>query len=217
MVNIVIADDHHLVRQGLRALIEKYSDLRVIGEAEDGLQALELVELLKPDVLVLDINMPRLGGIEVLRRIRQLDVPTQVLVLSMYSDESIVRRAFHYGARGYLLKKSIAEDLVRAIGAASRRQRYISSELNSLLGTNPLRLYREEDWLDAFDRLTNREREVCRLIAEGFTNNTIAQELGISVKTVEKHRANLMGKLKIQDVASLIREAIKHGLVFLER
>jgi DNA-binding NarL/FixJ family response regulator len=217
MIKIVIADDHHLVRQGIRALIEKHADLQVMGEAQDGVEALELVEKLRPDVLILDINMPRLGGIDVANRIRELNVACQVLVLSMYSDESIVKRAFRNGVRGYLLKKSIAEDLVLAINTVARRQRYVSRELSVVLGTSPLRLRNVLDDKDAFDRLTPREREVCQLIADGLTNNAIAHRLNISVKTVEKHRANLMEKLGIQDVASLIREAIKHGIVFLER
>jgi DNA-binding NarL/FixJ family response regulator len=188
-----------------------------VGEAQDGVEALEMAERLHPDVLILDINMPRMSGIDVANQVRERSLPCQVLVLSMYSDESIVKRAFRNGVRGYLLKKSIAEDLAAAITTVARRQRYVSRELSVVLGTSPLRLRNVLDEMDSFDRLTPREREVCQLIAEGMTNNAIAHHLGISVKTVEKHRANLMEKLGIQDVASLIREAIKHGIVFLER
>jgi DNA-binding NarL/FixJ family response regulator len=140
-----------------------------------------------------------------------------VLILSMYEDESLVKKALRNGARGYILKKSITEELFTAISAASTRRIYLSPELYKIVDFDTLRLNGQRDPYDEYDRLTSREREVCQLIAESNTNTEIAQRLGISVKTVEKHRANLMEKLSVQDVAGLIREAIKHGVIFLER
>ena len=216
MIRVIIAEDHHLVRQGIRALLEKQAHIQVIGEAQDGMEALDLTQRMKPDVLLLDINMPRLNGIEVIKRVRGDGLPTEVLILSMYEDESLVKKAFRSGARGYILKKSITEQLFTAISAASTRRFYLSPELNKIVDFDTLRLNGHPSQYDEYDRLTSREREVCQLIADGNTNNEIAHRLGISIKTVEKHRANLMEKLCVQDVASLVREAIKNGIVFLE-
>ena len=130
LIHIVIADDHHLVRQGIRALLDSENDIHVIGEAQDGQEALDLVKAQKPDVLVLDINMPRLDGIEVARKINEVSLNTQVLILSMYSDESLVKRAFRYGARGYLLKRSVTEELLVAVRKVSCREIYISPEIS---------------------------------------------------------------------------------------
>lgn len=217
MIRVVIAEDHHLVRQGIRALLEKQAHIQVIGEAQDGQEALDLTQSMKPDVLLLDINMPRINGIEVIKRVRGVGLPTEVLILSMYEDESLVKKALRNGARGYILKKSITEELFTAITAASTRRIYLSPELYKIVDFDTLQLNGHTSQRDEFDRLTSREREVCQLIAEGNTNNEIAQKLGISIKTVEKHRANLMEKLSVQDVASLVREAIKQGVIFLER
>lgn len=217
MIRVVIADDHHLVRQGIRALLEKQAHIQVIGEARDGQEALDLTQTLKPDVLVLDINLPCINGIEVIRRVRSEALPTEVLILSMYDDESLVKRALRNGARGYVLKKSISEELFTAIAAASTRRTYLSPELRDILENGAPPPNGSSGPLDEFDRLTAREREVCQLIAEGNTNQEIAQRLGISIKTVEKHRASLMEKLNVQDVAGLIREAIRHNLIFVER
>lgn len=215
MIRLIIADDHHIVRQGLRALLEKHSHIMVIGEAQDGQETLDLVERLQPDVLLLDISMPVLNGIDVIRKMRDMHSQTQVVVLSMYSDESLVKKAFRSGAKAYLLKKSISADLLLAITAASQRKFFITPELKEIY--SPETETSSEDEGDPFDRLTTRERQVCQLIAEGCTNIRISEQLHISVKTVEKHRANLMAKLGIDDMAGLIREAIRHGIVFLER
>lgn len=214
MIDVVIADDHHLVRQGIRALLEKERDIRVVGEAKDGNEAIELVTRLSPDVLVLDVNMPRLGGIEATKLIRTQDLPTQVLILSMYSDESLVKKAFRNGARGYLLKQSVTEELLNAVRAASRWEFYISPALSEVVGTH-LFDTGELD-VDPFETLTPREIEIFKLVAEGSTNNAIAYSLKISVKTVEKHRASLMEKLGVYDLAGLVRAAVKHGIIFVD-
>lgn len=217
MIRIVIADDHHLVREGIRVLLERDHEVKVIGEAQDGVQAFELTRELEPDVLLLDINMPNMNGIEVARRLHETNARTQVLILSMYSDETLVRRALRNGVKGYLLKKSISQDLIEAVHLTSQRQTYLSPELQKMVPKGFTGAEMAEEQADLFERLTNREREVCQLIAEGFTNAGIAFRLGISVKTVEKHRANMMEKLGIQDVVSLIREAIRHGVVQLDK
>jgi DNA-binding NarL/FixJ family response regulator len=215
VIRVVIAEDHHLVRQGIRALLEKQAHISVVGEAQDGQEALDLTRTVRPDVLLVDIQMPLMHGIEVIKRIRSVGLPTEVLILSMHEDESMVKRALWNGARGYILKKSITEELFTAINDTSTRKTYLSPQLYNIVDIDKL-----DDGdvrqVDQIDRLTSRELEVCQLIAGGNTNNEIAQKLGISVKTVEKHRANLMEKLNVQDVASLIREAIKHGVIFLE-
>jgi len=215
MIRVMIADDHHIVRQGIRALLEKHPDIEVVWEAQDGMDALNYCIQIEPDVLVLDINMPKMNGIEVIQQIADAQIRTQVVILSMYSEEALVERALRSGARGYLLKKSITEDLLAAIRAAHQGKKYVSSELVHLIDVQS-RQARTPDSLDAVDRLSPREREVCHLVVKGFTNQAIAAELGISVKTVEKHRSNLMLKLHVQDVAGLIRESIRTGIEFLE-
>jgi DNA-binding NarL/FixJ family response regulator len=168
-------------------------------------------------VLLLDINMPRINGIEVVKRLREAGLQTEVLILSMYEDESLVIKALRNGARGYILKKSITEELFIAVSAVSTRKVYLSPEIHDIIESGLLQPGEADSPEDDFDRLTSRERQVCQLIAEGNTNHEIARQLGISIKTVEKHRANLMEKLGVQDVAGLMREAIKNSIVFVER
>jgi DNA-binding NarL/FixJ family response regulator len=216
MISVIVADDHNLVRQGIRALLESADDINVVGEAEDGIQAIELATLLTPDVLVMDISMPRMNGTQATQRIRANHLSTQVVILSMYSEETIVRRALRQGAIGYVLKRAVTEELLLAIRAAARGDTYLSppitrSILDEFLATPP-----GEDETDPLERLTPREREVLQLIAEGLTNSLIAQEFVISIKTVEKHRLNLMSKLNIHDLAGLVRISVKYGLVNAE-
>jgi two-component system response regulator NreC len=215
MIRVIVADDHHLVRQGIRALLEKADDIEVVGEAADGQEAVELAARLAPDVLVMDVAMPRLNGTQATARVRALDIATQVVILSMYSDETLVREALRCGARSYLLKRSVTEELLLAVRAASRNEIYLSPAI-SLAVVADLFTFQAGSGETRFDRLTPREREVLQLIAEGHTNSTIAHMMCLSIKTVEKHRTNLMSKLDVYDVAGLTRIAIKHGLVFLD-
>lgn len=217
MIRVIVADDHHLVRQGTRALLERAEDIQVVGEAADGQEAIQLVERLVPDVLVMDIAMPRLNGTEAAARVRALGVKTQVVILSMYSDETLVRQTLRNGAKGYLLKRSVTEELLLAVRSASRGEIYLSPAISGYVLEDFLTTPIEASKLRPIDQLTPREREVLQLIAEGNTNSQIADKMNVSEKTVEKHRASLMTKLNVHDVAGLVRLAIKHGLIFLDQ
>jgi DNA-binding NarL/FixJ family response regulator len=216
LIRVVIADDHHLVRHGIRALLEKEKDIQVVGEAADGRKAIELVARLLPDVVLMDIAMAGLNGIEAVKRIRSLEVKTRIVVLSMYSDESLVREALKNGVNGYLTKSALTKELLLAVHSAIRGETYLSPEVSDYVLEPPPQSKVASPETPKYDLLTSREREVLQLIAEGNTNSLIAEKLGISEKTVEKHRANLMSKLKVHDVASLVRIAIRQKLIFLD-
>lgn len=216
MIRIVIADDHSLIRQGVRSLLEDVPDIEVVGEAEDGLTARALAERLKPDVLIMDINMPGLTGIQVTEQLTAQSAPTRVIILSMYSDEAVVRQALHSGAKGYLLKRSVIEELALAIRSVHAGNAYFSPEIAHLVLAGYLTPESEHSERSAFEKLTLREREVLKMVAEGHTNKEIADHLVISVKTVEKHRASVMEKLGVNDLPGLVRVAIKHNLIFLD-
>lgn len=214
-IRVVLADDHHLVRQGIRSLLEKTQDIQIVGEASNGEDALQLAQELQPDVIILDIAMPLLNGIQVAEQIEALCLPTRVVILSMYDDETLVRRAIRHGAIGYLLKRSVSEELHLAVRAASRDESYLSPSVAKIIMAD-MASGRTVDTEEPFDRLSPRERQVLQLLAEGYTNAAIAQHLELSVKTIEKHRANLMLKLNVQDMAGLIRKAMKYDLVFFD-
>ena len=216
MIRVILADDHHLVRQGIRALLEKVADIKVVGEAENGQEALALAETLAPDVLVIDISMPRLNGIQAAWQARERGMDTRVVILSMHSDETLVRQAVRLGASGYLLKRSVAEELPLAIRAAHRGEVYLSPAVGAIVADLLASPARAAGETSAFERLSAREREVLQLIAEGHTNKEVAQLLQVSAKTVEKHRASLMSKLGVNDLAGLVRAAFKYGVIFLD-
>jgi DNA-binding NarL/FixJ family response regulator len=213
MIRVLIADDHTLVRQGIRALLEKAGDIQIVGEAADGLRALEAVERLLPDVLVIDISMPRLSGIQALEELHARGLPTRVVVLSMYSDETVVGQALRRGAKGYLLKNSVVEELLVAVRAAGRGETYLSPAVSNPVVSEYLSAKKERT---PFEQLSPREREVLKLIAEGHTNQAIAHLLSLSIKTVEKHRTNIMSKLHVRDLTGLVRVAIKNHLISLD-
>ncbi len=216
MISVILADDHHLVRHGIRSLLEKADDIEIIGEAENGHEAVLMTERLGPDVLVMDISMPRLTGIQAAEQIRTLGLKTQIVILSMHSDETLVRQALRSGVRGYLLKRSVMEELLLAIRAAKRGEIYLSPAISEIVMADFVISQPDFNEPSGFERLSSREREVLQLVAEGYTNKAIANTMQVSVKTIEKHRANLMTKLNVQDLAGLIRIAIKHGLIFLD-
>ena len=216
MIRVVIADDHHLVREGICRLIESVKDIEVIGEAATGREAVDLVQSLQPEVVIMDIGMPRLDGGQATEQILSLKLPTQVVILSMYSDPVLAQQLLRQGVKGYLLKDSLAEELPLAIRAAFQGKMYLSPAISDSVLTKLMNPQSEEIPDDLGDLLTPREREVLQLVAEGYTNRAIAEELTISVKTVEKHRANVMSKLEASDLPTLIRTAMKHGLIFPE-
>jgi DNA-binding NarL/FixJ family response regulator len=214
-IRVIVADDHHLVRQGIRALLEQASGIEVVGEAADGREAVDLVEHLTPDVLVMDLAMPRLDGSQAITQIRALGASTRVIILSMYTDATLVRRALRDGASGYLPKCAGREELLLAVRAAHRGQVYLSPTISRPFVEDFVTSQIETDVDSEVDRLTSREREVLQLVVEGHSNRSAAQVLQISVKTVEKHRSNLMSKLGAHNLAELIRTTIRNKLVFL--
>jgi DNA-binding NarL/FixJ family response regulator len=216
MIRVIVADDHHLVRQGICALLEKAPDMEVVGQADDGMAALELVRRTPPDILVVDLAMPRMNGIQTIERVQALGGRTRVVVLSMYSDETLVRQALRMGAAGYLLKRSVTEELLLAIRAAARGETYLSPSVSRVLLDAVRQEGTEPKGQVVLERLTPRERQVLQLVAEGRSNSEIGRTLGVTKKTVEKHRASLVGKLGVKDLAGLIRIALKQGLIFLE-
>lgn len=215
MIRVVIADDHHLVRQGLRALLESNPEVKVIGEASTGFEAVEQAEKLNPDVVVMDLSMPRLDGVQAASRILDLNASIQVVIVSMHADTAIIHNLVRRGVKGYLLKDALADELMLAIRSAAAGKLYLSPTISESVMNMLVNPPRNEDEA-TLNPLTEREQEVLQLVAEGHTNAAIAQILSISVKTVEKHRANMMTKLDANDLATLIRVAIKRGYIFLD-
>lgn len=216
MIRVIIADDHHLVRQGIRSLLEECTDIEVIGEAATGQEAVELAEELEPHVVIMDIAMPRMDGSQASEKILAMDTPIDIVVLSMHSDSVLAQQLLRQGIKGYLLKNSIAAELPMAVRSASQGKLYLSPAISDSVMTRLMNAPDDEAPEGFGDLLTPREREVLQLVAEGHTNNAIAELLTISVKTVEKHRANVMAKLDVHDLPSLIRRSIKHGLIFTD-
>ncbi len=212
MPNILLADDHNIVRQGLRALLQSEPHFRLVGEASDGIEAVRLAERLKPDVLITDVMMPGLNGLEVTRQVIKMLPQTRVIILSMYTNDAYVLEALKNGALGYVLKDSQAADLIQAVKEVLAGNRYLSPPLSE----RALELYlRKVESVpdDPYELLTSREREVLQLVAEGRTSAEIANRLFISPRTAEGHRANLMKKLGLQNNADLIRLALKRGIL----
>lgn len=210
---ILLADDHKLMRSGLKALIEQQPDLAVVGEADDGRQAVALVVSLKPDLLVMDIGMPNLSGIEAAHQITQANPATAIVILSMHSDESYVLRALKAGAKGYLLKDSAESDLIRAVHAVAGGKSFFSPAVSKVLLDDYVRKLQRSGAEDIYDLLTPREREILQLIAEGKSNKDVANLLNLSVYTVETHRSNMMEKLNLRGVPELILYAVRKGII----
>jgi DNA-binding NarL/FixJ family response regulator len=215
MTTIVLADDHHVVRQGLRVLLEGQPDFQLVGEAGDGLEAVQLTERLKPDVLIIDLMMPSLNGLEATRQVGQRSSHTRVVILSMHANEAYVLEALRNGAAGYVLKDSSAADLVQAVREVVAGRRYLSAPLSERAIAAYIQKASDVA-LDPYEMLTNREREVLHLAAEGRTNAEIADQLSISPRTAETHRANLMHKLGLRTHTDLIRYALRRGILPME-
>jgi two-component system, NarL family, response regulator NreC len=214
-ISILLTDDHTIVRQGLRAILEGEKDFVVIGEAYDGQQALDLVQALKPDILVLDLGLPVLSGLEVIRRLHRSQCQTQIVVLSMHANGAYIYEAMRYGAKGYVLKGSDARELTLAIRQVMRGERYLSPQLAQVAAEAQARM-KGSQGLDPYKTLTNREREILPLAARGMSSNEIGKLLSISPRTVEVHRARILHKLGLQNQAELIRFALLRGILPLD-
>jgi DNA-binding NarL/FixJ family response regulator len=212
-IRVLLADDHKLIRAGLRLVVDQQPDLSVVGEADDGRQAVELAKSLKPDVVVMDIGMPNLNGIEAARQIREIRPDAAVVMLSMHSDEGYVLRAPGAGARAYLLKDSATTDLVQAIRAVAEGKSFFSPAASKVLLQDYMRKLRRSGGEDSYDLLSPREREVLQLVAEGKSNKEVASLLNLSVYTVETHRARIMQKLNLKGVPELILYAVRKGII----
>lgn len=212
-IRILLADDHNVMRRGLRLLLESQPDLLVVAEAADGRQAVDQAEAAKPDVAVLDIAMPNLSGIEAAQRIIAVAPQIAIVVLSMHSDEGYVLRALRAGAKGYLLKDSAEGDLIEAIRAVCQGKTFFSPEISKMLVEDYVREIRTRTVEDSYDLLTSREREILQLIAEGKANKQIAGALNLSLHTVETHRRNLQEKLNLHSVAELILYAVRKRII----
>jgi DNA-binding NarL/FixJ family response regulator len=215
MTTIVLADDHEIVRHGLKNLLETDPNFQVIGETGDGLETLQLIEHLQPDVLIVDVMMPGLNGLEVTRQVSQRSPQTQIIVLSMRANEAYVLEALRNGAAGYVLKAASITELVQAVHQVMAGRRYLSSALSERAIEAYIQKAKETQ-SDPYESLTRREREVLQLAAEGYTNNEIAARLSISPLTVMTHRNNLMRKLDLHSLADLVRYALQRGILPLE-
>lgn len=216
-IRVLIVDDHAVIRQGLRLLLESQPDLEVVADCENGREALLLVERLRPDVVLMDVVMPGLNGIEATRQVRRASSATRVVILSGFVDEEQITGAIRAGASGYLVKNSDVSELILAIQTVHRGNQYFSAALSEGFDIAELQLQaRRSGQRTSLDALTPREREVLQLIAEGLTNQQIADELVVSVKTVEAHKTHIMEKLKARSRTDLIRYALKRGIVKLE-
>jgi two-component system response regulator NreC len=212
-IRILLADDHQLMRSGIRLMLERESDLSVVGEACDGREAVALAKSLRPDVVVMDIGMANLNGIEAALQLTQNRREVAIVMLSMHSDESYVLRALKAGARGYLLKDSAEADLIKAVHAVAGGKSFFSPAVSKVLLDDYVRKLKRSGADDAYDLLTPREREVLQLVAEGKSNKDVANLLNLSVYTVESHRSNLMEKLNLRGLPELILYAVRKGII----
>lgn len=212
-LRILLADDHIVMRTGLRALLERQPNLEVVGESENGRETVALAASLRPDVVVMDVGMPVLNGIEATQTIVTQCPATAVVILSMHADESYVMRALKAGARGYLLKDSAAADLMGAIQAISQGKSFFSPKVSRILAEDYVRVLKQKGAVDTYDLLTSREREILQLLAEGKTNKEVATALNISPYTVETHRSHILQKLNLHNSAELVLYAVRKGII----
>lgn len=212
-LRIVLADDHVIMRTGLRALLERQPSLEVVGESENGRETIDLVANVKPDVVVMDVGMPVLNGIEATKVIASQHPAVAVIILSMHSDESYVMRALQAGARAYLLKDSAPADLLGAIQAVSQNKSFFSPKVSRILAEDYVRILKQKGGVDSYDLLTTREREILQLLVEGKANKEVAVALNISPYTVETHRKHILEKLNLHNPAELILYAVRKGII----
>jgi two-component system response regulator NreC len=212
-LRILLADDHIVMRTGLRALLDRQPNLEVVGESENGRETVALAASLKPDVVVMDVGMPILNGIEATQTIVTRCPTTAVVILSMHADESYVMRALKAGARGYLLKDSAAADLIGAIQAISQGKSFFSPKVSRILAEDYVRVLKQKGAVDTYDLLTSREREILQLLAEGKANKEVATALNISPYTVETHRGHILQKLNLHNSAELVLYAVRKGII----
>jgi two-component system response regulator NreC len=212
-LRILLADDHIVMRSGLRALLDRQPNLEVVGESENGRETVALATSLKPDVVVMDVGMPVLNGIEATQAIVTQCPTIAVVILSMHADESYVMRALKAGARGYLLKDSAAADLIGAIQAISQGKSFFSPKVSRILAEDYVRVLKQKGAVDTYDLLTSREREILQLLAEGKANKEVATALNISPYTVETHRGHILQKLNLHNSAELVLYAVRKGII----
>jgi len=212
-IRILIADDHTVIRSGLKLLLEQQPDFRVVAEANDGREAVELVLKEHPEVAILDIGMPLMNGIEATQQIVTKEPRTQVVILSMHSDEGYVLRALKAGAKAYILKNSAETDLIRAVHSVAEGKSFFSPAISKMLLEDYVRQIRDKNVEDSYDLLTPREREVLQLLAEGRTNKEVANLLKLSVYTVDAHRGNILQKLNLHGVPEMILYAVRKGII----
>jgi two-component system, NarL family, response regulator NreC len=212
-IRILLADDHTMVREGLRALLERQADLEIVAEASDGRECMQFAEELSPDVVMMDIAMPRMNGIEATRRIMAARPLTSVVILSMHQDESYVLQSLKAGAKGYLLKDSPREDVLDAIRAVARGRPFLSRKVSRMLQEDYIELMQSKGLDDSYELLTDREREILQLLAEGRANKEVASLLDISPTTVETHRGHILRKLSLHGTADLILYAVRKRII----
>jgi len=212
-IRILLADDHSIVREGLRVLLERQQEFEVIGDVADGRQAVEMAETSHPDVVVMDVAMPVLNGIEAARRITSRTPEVGVVMLSMHSDESYILRALKAGARGYLLKDSLKADLIDAVRAAAQGKSFFSPKVSKVMQEDYMNELQARGAEDTWELLTDREREILQLVAEGKTNKEIASLLNISPYTIDTHRSHILQKLNLHSAPELILYAIRKGII----
>ena len=215
-VKIILADDHTIVRQGLAKLLEGEPDFQVVGEAENGREAVSKVEELRPDVVIMDISMPMLNGIEATRQIKKTRPRTKIIILSMHCHDRYIKELFSLGASGYLLKDSTGSDIVKAVQAAINGDTYMSPSVSRLVIEDYVSTKKKSFREDRYSNLSNREREVFQMIAEGHSTREISEILCISPSTVKTHRSKIMEKLRIENISQLVQFAIRIGIVDLQ-
>ncbi len=215
-ITVFLADDHSIVLEGLRLLLETQPDIKVVGTASDGREAVSQVAKLRPDVVIMDIVMPGLNGIEAAIKIREMDVSTKIIMLSMYASSEYIYRSFNAGAYGYVLKESAGNEVIKAVRAVKNEHRYLSEKISDIIIDDFMKQYETIPKKSPLERLSQREREILQLITEGRTSADIAAVIYLSPKTVDTYRSRIMKKLGVSDHTGLIKFAIQHGITTAE-